>query len=153
MVTRAIKNDDDLALLKVFLGERKKPFTVDISEGRNRSDEQNNLSHIWYGEIADQTGEDREDVRARCKLEHGVPILRRDKEKFREVYNQTLLHLTYEQKIAFVRYTDMQVTRMMNVGQMTEYLDVVFRVHAEHGIELTIPPDRYAFDPDRRKAA
>lgn len=153
MVTRPIKNDDDLALLKVFLDQRKRPFTVDITEGRDRSTEQNNLSHKWYGEIAEHTGEDREEVRARCKLEHGIPILRRDKEKFREVYNRTLLHLTYAEKLAFVRYTEMAVTSMMNVGQMTEYLDLVFRVHAEQGIALTIPPDKYAFDPERRKAA
>ena len=153
MTTRAIKNGDDLALLKVYLDQRKQPFTVDITEGRDRSTEQNNLSHKWYGEIAEQTGEDREEVRARCKLELGVPILRRDKPKFREVYNQTLLHLSYDQKLDFVRYTEMSVTSLMNVGQMTEYLDLVFRLHAEQGIELTIPPDKYAFDPDRRKAA
>ena len=43
----------------------------------------------------------------------------------------------------------------MNVSQMSRYLDIMFRRHAEHGIALTIPPDRFAYDPDRetRRAA
>ena len=148
-----VKNEADLKLLKVYLDQRKRPFTVDITEGRNRSDEQNRLSQKWYSEIADQCGEDREDVRARCKLEHGVPILRRENEKFREVYNRTLLHLSYDEKRDFIRYTDMPVTRLLNVGQMTEFMDAVFKRHSEFGIVLTIPEDKYAFAPRETKAA
>ena len=151
MVSRTVKNPEDLALLHVYLDGRKRPFTVEITEGRDRTTEQNALSHKWYGEIAYQTGEDREDVRARCKLECGVPILRRDKPKFRDVYNRTLLRCSYEEKVDFIRYTEMQVTSLMNVGQMSEYLDAVFKRQASFGIALTIPPDRFAYD--ERKAA
>lgn len=153
MPTRSVKNTDELELLKVYLDGLKRPFSVDITEGRNRSDEQNKLSHKWYGEIAEQTGEDREDVRARCKLECGIPILRRDKPKFREVYNHTLLHLAYEQKVDFIRYTEMQVTSLLNVGQMSEYLDAVFKRQASFGIELTVPEDKFVFSPRERAAA
>jgi hypothetical protein len=41
----------------------------------------------------------------------------------------------------------------MNVDQMSRYLDIVFRRHAEMGVVLTIPPDRYAFNPEREKRA
>lgn len=153
MVTRAVKNEDELKLLHIYLDQRKRPFTVDVTDGRDRSAEQNRLSHKWYKEISEQTGEAVEDVRARCKLEIGVPILRQGSEPFRKTYDRLIRPLDYEDKLDLIRATDMPVTRLMNVGQMTEYMDEVFRRHAEHGIALTIPPDKYAFDPERRKAA
>ncbi len=153
MTTRTVKNEDDLALLKVYLDGRKRPFTVDITDGRDRSSEQNRLSQKWYAEIAEQTGEDREDVRARCKLEIGVPIMREASEQFRATYDRLIRPLDYADKLALIRDTDMPVTRLMNVGDMSRYMDAVFQRHAEFGIELTVPPDRFAFDPDRRKAA
>lgn len=152
MVTRAVKNTDDLALLKVYLDGRKRPFTVDITEGRDRSSEQNRLAFKWYIEISDQTGEDREDVRARCKLEVGVPILRSENEKFRVTYDLILRPVQYAEKLAFVRDADLPITRLMNVEQMSRYLDIVFRRHAEIGVALTIPPDRYAFNPEKAAA-
>lgn len=153
MVTRTVKSTDDLALLKVYLDGRKRPFTVDITEGRDRSTEQNRLAFKWYIEISDQTGEDREDVRARCKLEIGVPILREAHERFRKTYDRVVRPLSYEDKIDLIKVTDLPVTRLMNVEQMSRYLDIVFRRHAEIGVVLTIPPDRYAYNPDRERAA
>lgn len=155
MVQRIVKNADDLGLLKVYLDGRKRPFTVDITEGRNRSTEQNRLAFKWYKEISEQTGEDIEDVRARCKLEIGVPILRDAQERFRGTYDRLVRPLPYPEKLALVRDTELPVTRLMNVEQMSRYLDITFRRHAEIGVVLTIPPDRYAFNPDseRRQAA
>ena len=153
MVTRAIKNDDDLTLLNVYLKGRKRPFTVDITEGRDRSTEQNRLAWKWYIEISDQTGEDREDVRARCKLEIGVPILREAHEKFRFTYDKLIRPLAYPEKLALIRDTEMPVTSLMNVEQMSRYLDIVFRRHAEIGVVLTIPPDRYAYNPEKKALA
>lgn len=154
MVTRAVKNEDELALLKVYLDQRKRPFTVDVTDGRDRSAEQNRLSHKWYAEIAEQTGEGVDDVRARCKLEIGVPILREGSETFRKTYDRLIRPLDYADKHDLIRDTDMPVTRLMNVTQMTAFMDAVFKRHAEFGIVLTIPPDKYAFDPERaRKAA
>jgi hypothetical protein len=153
MAVRTVKNPDELALLKVYLDGRKRPFTVDVTDGRDRSAEQNNLSHKWYSEISDQTGEDVQDVRARCKLEIGVPILREGSETFRATYDKLIRPLDYADKLDLIRTTDMPITRLMKVAQMTRYMDEVFRRHAEVGIALTVPPDKYAFDPERRKAA
>lgn len=153
MVTRVVKNADELALLKVYLDGRKRPFSVDITEGRDRSTEQNRLAWKWYIEISDQTGEDREDVRARCKLEHGVPILRQEQEKFCATYDRLIRPLPYPEKLALIRDIELPVTSLMNVEQMSRYLDIVFRRHAEIGVVLTIPPDRYAFNPERKVAA
>jgi len=153
MPTRTVKNADDLALLKVYLHQRKRPFTVDVTDGRDRSAEQNRLSQKWYAEIAEQTGEDREEVRARCKLELGVPIMREASEKFRATYDRIIRPLDYADKLALIRDTDMPVTRLMGVGDMSRYMDAVFQRHAEFGIALTIPPDKFAYEPRREKAA
>lgn len=153
MVTRTVKDAGELELLKVYLDGRKRPFTVDITEGRDRSTEQNRLAFKWYAEISDQTGEDREDVRARCKLEIGVPILREDMEKFRATYDRLIKPLAYVEKLALIRDTDLPVTSLMNVEQMSRYMDLMFRRHAEIGVVLTIPPDRYAFPETRKEAA
>jgi hypothetical protein len=153
MVTRAVKNADELALLKVYLDGLKRPFTVDITDGHDRSAEQNRLSHKWYKEISDQTGEAVEDVRARCKLEIGVPILRVELEPFRKTYDRLIRPLDYEDKLDLIRDTDMPVTRLMNVDQMSRYMDEVFRRHAKFGIALTIPPDKFAFAPRESEAA
>lgn len=153
MTQRIVKNPDDLALLKLYLDGRKRPFTVDIEDGRDRSVEQNRLSQKWYSEIAAQTGEDREEVRARCKLEIGVPILRAASEPFRKTYDANIRHLDHEVKIALIRDMDVPVTRLMNVEQMSRYMDEVFKRHAEFGIELTVPPDKYAYAPRNDEAA
>lgn len=152
MVQRIVKNSDDLTLLKVYLDGRKRPFTVEITEGRDRSTEQNRLSFKWYKEISDQTGEDIEDVRARCKLEIGVPILRDAHDRFRATYDRLIRPLAYPEKLALIRDTEMPVTRLMNVEQMSRFMDIVFRRHAEIGVVLTIPPDRYAYNPERAAA-
>lgn len=152
MVTRAVKNEDDFTLLKVYLKGRKRPFTVEVTDGRDRSTEQNKLAFKWYKEISEQTGEDIEDVRARCKLETGVPILR-ENEKFKATYDRLIRPLPYADKLELIRTSDWPVTRLMKVEQMSRYLDIVFRRHAEMGIVLTVPEDRFAYNPDRRKAA
>jgi hypothetical protein len=147
MTHRIVRTEEDRDMLKAFIDGRKLPFTVDITEGLDRSAEQNKLAFKWYGEISEQTGEDIEDVRARCKLEIGVPILRRDSEKFSATYDRLVRPLPHADKLELIRDTEMPVTSLMKVKQMTEYLDLMFRRHSEFGIVLTIPPDRYAFNP------
>jgi hypothetical protein len=153
MTQRIIKTADDLKKLIAFLKARKHPFTIEITDGRDRSAEQNRLSQKWYAEIADQTGEDREEVRARCKLEIGVPIMRAASDQFRATYDRLVRPLDHEDKIALIRDTDMPVTRLMKVKDMTRYMDLVFQRHAEFGIVLTVPPDKYAYSPSQEGRA
>ena len=152
MTTRSVKNEHDLKLLLTYLSGRKRPFTVEVTDGRNRSEEANRLSQKWYTEIAEQTGEGRDDVRARCKLEIGVPIMREASDKFRATYDRLIRPLDYADKLALIRDTDMPVTRLMGVGDMSRYMDAVFQRHAEFGIALTVPPDRFAYSPREEKA-
>ena len=153
MVERIVKSDDDLALLKVYLDGRKRPITVTIEDGRNRSTEQNRLSHKWYQEIAAQTGEDVEDVRARCKLKHGLPILMESSDGFRDLCRRRIKPLPHAERIELIRDFDIPITRLMNVEQMSRYMDEVFRAHAAFGIALTIPLDRFAYAPRETEAA
>lgn len=153
MVQRTVKNEDDLALLTTYLTGRKRPFSVEITDGRNRSVEANRLAFKWYTEISEQTGEDREDVRARCKLEIGVPILREAHEKFRATYDRLIRPLDYGEKLELIRDTELPVTRLMNVEQMSRYMDIMFRRHAEIGVVLTVPEDRYAYNPEKMARA
>lgn len=147
MTTRPIKNEADLKLLTVYLEQRKRPFTVEVTDGRDRSAEQNKLAFKWYKEISEQSGEAVDDVRARCKLEIGVPIMREASDKFRATYDRLIRPLDYADKLALIRDTDMPVTRLMGVGDMSRYMDAVFQRHAEFGIALTVPPDRFAYSP------
>ena len=152
MTTRSVKNEADLTLLLTYLKGRKRPFTIEVTDGRDRSAEQNKLSFKWYKEISEQTGEDREDVRARCKLEIGVPIMR-ENEKFRATYDRLIRPFSYADKLELIRSNDWPITRLMKVEQMSRFLDIVFRQHAEMGIALTIPEDRFAYNPEQRRAA
>lgn len=153
MTQRVVKNEGDLKLLAVYLEQRKRPFTVDIADGRDRSSEQNRLSHVWYREIAEQTGEDREDVRALCKLKYGLPILMESSEAFRDLCRRRIKPLSHIERIEVIRDFDIPITRLMNVGQMSEYLDAIFKAQTEFGIALTVPEDRFAFAPKERDAA
>lgn len=146
MTQRAIRNDADLALLVRFLQSKKRPFTVEITDGRKRSTQQNSLQHKWMAEVAEQLGDRTpEDVRAYCKLHIGVPILREEDPEFRAKYDAVVKPMDYATKLAImVEPFDFSVTRLMSVEQKTRYLDRVFQHFTEQGIALTLPPDRVA---------
>lgn len=142
MTTRSVRNEDDLRLLVQFLKNRKRPFHVEIKDGRKRSVEQNSLQHLWISEAAIQLEQSVEELRAFCKLRYGVPILRRDSEKFRGTYDRLIKPLSYEDKIeAMIRF-DWPVTRLMSVAQKTEYLTEVENCFLEQGCVLTRPEER-----------
>ena len=75
MTTRAVKNTDDLALLKVYLDQRKRPFTVEV-DGRTARPSKPAEPQM-YKEIANQTGEVVEEVRARCAGDRHSDLARR----------------------------------------------------------------------------
>ena len=47
MTTHVIKSDMDMAALRAALVSMKRPFTVDIRQGKHRSVEQNRLQRKW----------------------------------------------------------------------------------------------------------
>lgn len=146
MVTRTVKTEEDRKLLYRYLATRKLPFTVEITEGRRRSVEQNKLQRLLVKEIAEQLGDvTPEEVRGLCKLQFGVPILREENEEFRATYDRVVKPLPYSAKLAIMMEPlDLPVTRLMNANQKTRYLDAIYRHFGEQGIALTVPTSEAA---------
>lgn len=121
----------------------KKPLFKELEEGR--STDQNAMFYALYRDIADQSQDQTEiDVRRYCKLHYGVPIMRRESEKFRERYDQVIRdNLTYEQKILAMDILD--VTSLMNKRQGTEYIDTIIREYSTLGFSLIHPSEKEAY--------
>jgi hypothetical protein len=144
MTTRIIRNEFEREGLMKLLAARKMPFTVQVSAGANRSIEQNALAFKWYAEIAQQMGDRTvSEVRAYCKLHHGVRIMRAEEETFRTAWNKHFIDWSYEDKLALmVEPMDLPVTRLMKVAQLSQYLDAIADEFMAQGVVLTIPEDR-----------
>jgi hypothetical protein len=139
-VRRVIKHIEDADNLATLLKSRKLPCTVDVQDGAKRSNDQNALAHKWFKEIAEQLGDQTPaEVKAMCKLHFGVPILRAENEAFRATYDETVMPLSYEQKLRIMQVFDFPVTRLMTTKQETQFLDEVSKFAAQHGIVLTMP--------------
>lgn len=143
--SRNINTEQEREMLVKFIASQKIPFHATISDGRKRTTEQNQLQRLWVGEIAAQRDgeEGAEYYRGYCKLHFGVPILRAENEKFRVEYDDIFKPLPYETKIRLMMEPfDFAVTRLMNVGQKSRYLEEVVRHWAEQGLILTQPESK-----------
>ena len=139
MPTRILRQPSHVGALAELLLARKLPLTVTWTQGASRSDAQNRLSQRWYNDIATQLGDqDREEVRAECKLLFGVPILCAENEAFALSWDLTTRHLMHEHKLAAIRAFDMPVTRLMNTNQMGQYMKAVERQYSPM-VRLTDP--------------
>ena len=115
-----------------------KPPTVEFIKPR-RSLDQNALSHALYTQIAGQLEDQTvQEVRAECKLRHGIPILRAGNDKFRAMYDKSMREtLDYEEKLAAMEF--LPVTRLMDKAQFSEYLDTVIREYSKQGVSIVMP--------------
>ena len=140
MPTKIIREPIHVEALANMLRGRKLPITVTWTQGAPRSTAQNRLAQRWFTDIATQLGDQtHEDVRAECKLRFGVPILRTENEAFRLSYDRVLKALPYEQKLEAIKAFDMPVTRLMNIKQMTAFMDEMQRHWSAQGVRLTDP--------------
>lgn len=100
---------------------------------RDRSLEQNALSHAVYKTVADQLGDRTpEEVRCEAKLRYGVPILRAADPEYCALYDEAIKPMDYETKLKAIRLWP--VTRLMTVDQMQQYLDTVMTEYAKQGV-------------------
>lgn len=142
-------------LLQAVLGDIREAWgkhhylRVTIKTGKDRSLDQNAISHTWYEQVARELREDAaEGVKAECKLRFGVPILRAEDDDFREMYDASIkLHLSYQQKLKAMRF--LPVTSLMTVQQLSRYLEDMQRHYAERGVLLEFPEEA----APRRRAA
>ena len=132
--------------LQSFLGDMRdlyrtnKFIKVTAKVGKARSLDQNAISHAWYEQIERELREDDVlGVKCICKLHHGVPILRAEDEAFRTFYDGALKRLTYEQKIAAMKF--LPVTSLMTKPQLSKYLEAMRDDFRKRGVQLEFPPE------------
>ncbi len=113
---------------------------VKMTTGKARSLDQNNLSHIWYEQVAQELREDTPlGVKCFCKLNHGIPILRAEDEGFREKYDSLVKgRFSYEEKLELMAW--FPVTSLMNKDQLSQYLTAMQKGYAGR-VNLEFPPD------------
>jgi len=100
---------------------------VNIKSGKDRSTDQNSISHAWYEQLARELkDEDALGWKSFCKLNFGVPILRAEDAEFRAVYDEAIKPLSYEKKIKVMAY--FPVTSIMTKSQLSKYLETM-RTH------------------------
>lgn len=88
---------------------------------RKRSLSQNDQIHVWYEQIAVETGEYTAlGAKNFSKLHYGVPILRAEDSDFRKFYDAAIRGLEYDQKIEAMDIVP--VTSRMTVNQLNQYM-------------------------------
>jgi len=140
MTTRVVSTETDRQGLMRLLQARELPFTVEIVKGKRRSVDQNRMQRRLLNEIAEQTGQTAEEVRAYSKLTIGIPILRAESELFAQKYDEHIRPLPYETKLAMMAEPfDFPVTRLMTTAQKTRYLDEIQRHFGAQGVVFSSP--------------
>jgi len=118
------------------------PCRMELREGADRSLEQNRLAFLHYGEIGKHYGLSVDEAHRLCKLRYGAPILRRDSEEFEDTWQRVIAPLDHEDQMRAMGLID--VTSIMTVRQMGEYLDTMYRDQVSRGVHLTDPGEPYA---------
>jgi hypothetical protein len=137
---KPIRTEQDRKQLIRLIENRDLPFSVSLTKGVKRSDDQNRLQRLWMKEAEEQGDQTAEEYRAYCKLHHGVVILRTENAEFCEVYDRIIKPLPYEQKLELMKTPmDFPVTRLMNTSQKKRYLDAIYVDLTGMGITLTDP--------------
>ncbi len=112
--------------------------TVSISHGKNRSDDQNAISHVWYEQVARELREDTAlGVKSFCKLHFGVPIMRAEDDEFRAMYDRIVKPMAYEDKVALMAW--FPVTSLMKTPQLSQYLEAMQAHYHRNGVWLQFP--------------
>ena len=143
MATHIVRSAEDMERVARLVGNLKPPLTITVTSGASRSLEQNKLQRLWCMEAAEQLGDrTAEEIRGFCKLHYGVPIMREGHEDFRETYDRLIKPLPYETKLAFMMEPlDFPITRLMTVGEKSQYLDAMHKGLSELGVKLTEPSE------------
>ncbi|WP_136420313.1 hypothetical protein [Herbaspirillum sp. ST 5-3] len=132
------------SLQRVF-GELREMFgkhkflRLNVKTGKDRSLDQNAISHVWYEQLSRELPEeDALGWKCFCKLYFGVPLMRAEDEEFREFYDAAIKKsLTHEQKLAAMKY--LPVTSHMTTAQLSKYLEAMQQHFIKHGVMLEFP--------------
>ena len=140
MTTLAIRSEHDRQRVVVAVGNRKLPFTTQITDGVQRSSKQNSLQRKWLSEAQEQGDQTAEEYRGYCKLHIGVAIMKSESPEWTEKYDRLIRPLPYEQKLEMMMEPmDFPVTRCMSTKGKTKYLDQMYLYFTGLGFLLTEP--------------
>jgi len=115
---------------------------VSIKTGKDRSLDQNSISHAWYEQISRELREETPlGVKNFCKLHYGVPILRAENEEFRQQYDTVLKPLSYDKKLLAMNF--LPVTSLMTKAQLSQYLEAMQSAYANR-VKLEFPEQEAA---------
>ena len=114
---------------------------VDLKTGKDRSISFNDLSHVWYAQLANELKQDDAiNWKCFCKLNFAVPILRSEDEQFRFFYDSSIKSsLTYEQKLQAMKY--LPVSSLMTNAQFKKYCETMQEYFAKIGVNLEFPKE------------
>lgn len=118
--------------------EPNKTYWVEVHDKNpeDRSIPQNNISHLWYPAIGRATGETPQQVKCRCKLDYGIPLLCEQDPVFGRFWQSVRENYPERKKQLWMMIDVIKVTSKLKKKAMHEYLDTVRRTHAEQGIAL-----------------
>lgn len=144
MAALVINSDDSLQRAFGRLREeysRFKFLRLNVKTGKDRTLDQNAISHVWYEQLARELPEeDALGWKAFCKLQFGVPLLRSEDAQFREFYDASIkASLSYEQKLAAMKY--LPVTSLMTTALLSKYLETVQAHFLRLGVVLEFPKE------------
>lgn len=115
---------------------------VSIKTGKDRSIDQNSISHAWYEQISRELREETPlGIKNFCKLHYGVPILRAENEEFRQQYDTVLKPLSYDKKLLAMNF--LPVTSLMTKAQLSQYLEAMQSAYANR-VKLEFPEQEAA---------
>lgn len=123
----------------------KKALKLSVAgETEARKLSQNRLYYKWLCEISNQSGNGVAYERGFYKWEIGCMILARDDAWFGEnIYEKLKESYSYEQAIDVMSKSVIQVSSLMSVKQMSEYLNLINESCIERGINVTTTDDMY----------
>lgn len=123
------------------LYQKHKFIRASLKTGKQRSLDQNALSHTWYEQIARELGDQTAlEVKCLCKLTQGVPILRAENDEFRELYDRVIKNrMSYEEKLEIMQW--LPVTSIMTVQQLNQYLEAMRAYWLDQNVILQFPPE------------
>ncbi|AZV93571.1 hypothetical protein CBF45_07445 [Bordetella sp. J329] len=118
--------------------EANKYLRISVKTGKARTLPQNDITHVWYEQIARELPDDDTlGWRCYCKLHHGVPILRAEDAEFREMYDSIIKGRSYEEKLLMMKY--LPVTSLMSRKQLSAYAEAVQADFLARGVILSFP--------------
>lgn len=141
MPSRIIHTSGDMDSLMLFLSRQALPVTVSYVKGAKRTNPQNSTVHMWFGQIAKETGQSQGEAKAECKLRYGLPIMERDNAAWVAKWHPLYASLPYDRRLLL--FEVIPVTSAMTTRQLAEMMDAMQRDYRAQGIPLV--------DPDARK--